>query len=91
MNLAEIAETEEIAKALEVAGRRVFAAQVRRMDAEICRMRETLEGIANADWRKWEELASPEEFVRWAKSRATHALASDKKDDEKSHEAEPSR
>ena len=26
------------------------------------------------DWRKWEELASPEEFVRWAKSRANHAL-----------------
>jgi uncharacterized protein YbdZ (MbtH family) len=33
---------------------------------------ETAEGIANSDWRKWEELASPEEFVRWAKSRALH-------------------
>lgn len=31
---------------------------------------ETAEGIANADWRKWEELASPAEFERWAKSRA---------------------
>jgi hypothetical protein len=41
---------------------------------EIERLRETLEGIANADWRNWEELASPDEFVRWAKSRAQHAL-----------------
>ena len=28
----------------------------------------------DADWRKWEELATPEEFVRWAKARAMHAL-----------------
>ena len=41
---------------------------------ELARMRETLQGIADADWRKWEELATPEEFVRWAKSRAMHAL-----------------
>ena len=27
-----------------------------------------------ADWRKWRELARPEEFVRWAKARANHAL-----------------
>lgn len=31
---------------------------------------ETSEGIVNADWRKWDELASPSEFERWAKSRA---------------------
>jgi hypothetical protein len=31
---------------------------------------ETAEGIVNADWRKWDELASPAEFERWAKSRA---------------------
>lgn len=37
-------------------------------------MRETLQGIAEADWRRWEELASPDEFVRWAKARANHAL-----------------
>lgn len=36
---------------------------------------ETLEGIVNADWRTWEELASPDVFVRWAKSRVSHALA----------------
>ena len=30
------------------------------------------ESIASANWRKWEELASPEEFERWAKSRAAH-------------------
>ena len=41
---------------------------------ELERMRETLQGIAKADWRKWEELASPHEFVRWAKARALHAL-----------------
>ena len=28
-----------------------------------------------ADWRKWEELASPEEFERWVKSRAAHMAA----------------
>lgn len=36
---------------------------------------ETLQGIVDADWRKWEELASPEEFVRWAKSRCNAILA----------------
>ena len=41
---------------------------------ELKRLRETLQGIADADWRKWEELATPEEFVRWAKARAMHAL-----------------
>jgi hypothetical protein len=35
---------------------------------------ETLRGIVNANWRTWDELASPEEFERWAKSRANHAL-----------------
>ena len=30
------------------------------------------ESMADADWRKWEELASPEEFERWVKSRAAH-------------------
>ena len=33
---------------------------------------EAAEGIASCDWRKWEELASPEEFERWVKSRAIH-------------------
>lgn len=33
----------------------------------------TMEGIANSNWRKWEELASPEEFERWVKSRANHS------------------
>lgn len=41
---------------------------------ELIRLRETLQGIADADWRRWEELAAPEEFVRWAKARAMHAL-----------------
>ena len=38
-------------------------------------MKETLEIIVAADWRKWEELSSPDEFVRWSKSRANHALS----------------
>jgi len=42
--------------------------------ADNMRMRETLQAIVDADWRKWQELASPEEFVRWAKARANHAL-----------------
>jgi hypothetical protein len=41
---------------------------------ELARLRETLQGIADADWRRWEELATPDEFVRWAKSRAAAAL-----------------
>lgn len=36
---------------------------------------EALESIVKANWREWEELADPEEFVRWAKSRAGHSLA----------------
>lgn len=30
------------------------------------------EMMESANWRKWEELASPEEFELWVKSRATH-------------------
>jgi hypothetical protein len=48
--------------------------EVEALRAENDRMRETLQGILDSDWRKWEELASPEEFVRWAKARAKHAL-----------------
>jgi len=40
----------------------------------IATMHEALHGIVTADWREWQELASAEEFVRWAKSRALHAL-----------------
>jgi hypothetical protein len=36
--------------------------------------KETLHGIVRANWRDWQELASADEFVRWAKSRANHAL-----------------
>ncbi len=48
---------------------------------ELARLRETLQGIADADWRRWEELATPDEFVRWAKSRAAHALRAGAKND----------
>ena len=41
---------------------------------QIEHMRETLQGIAEADWRTWDELASPHEFVSWAKNRARHTL-----------------
>ena len=48
---------------------------IERQAAQIEMMRSTLQGIVGADWRKWEELASPEEFVRWAKSQANHVLS----------------
>ena len=48
---------------------------IERQAAQIEMMRSTLHGIVDADWRKLEELASPEEFVRWAKSRANHVLS----------------
>lgn len=46
------------------------------MDAAntIEKLRETLQSIISEDWRRWEELATPDEFVRWAKQRANHAL-----------------
>lgn len=44
------------------------------LQADNARLRETFQGIVDADWRKWEELATPDEFVRWAKSRANHML-----------------
>ncbi len=33
---------------------------------------ETAEGIANADYRHWQELSSLAEFERWARSRSNH-------------------
>lgn len=43
--------------------------------SELSRLRATLQGIADANWRDWDvELASPEQFVQWAQSRARHAL-----------------
>ena len=50
------------------------AAYTKRLEDELADARETLKSIVDADWRTWQELASPEEFVRWAKSRANHAL-----------------
>ena len=41
---------------------------------KIDRLSESLKGIANSDYKNWQELSTPEEFVRWAKSRAVHAL-----------------
>ena len=49
-------------------------AYAKRLEDELADVRETLKGIVDADWRTWQELASPDEFVRWAKSRANHAL-----------------
>jgi hypothetical protein len=53
------------------------------------KLRDTLQQIVDADWRKWEELASPEEFVRWAKSRAQHVLATTQAQDEPAQAQEP--
>lgn len=49
-------------------------AEIERLNVQVAMLQETLQGIYAADWRKWEELASPEEFERWVKSRANHAL-----------------
>lgn len=37
-------------------------------------LRATLQGIADANWRKWDELSSPEQFELWAKNRARWAV-----------------
>jgi hypothetical protein len=38
-------------------------------------MYETLQGIANANWREWDEMVrSPEQFVLWAQNQARWAL-----------------
>ena len=59
--------------------RYIAAAELRRLHAVNQELLEALTVIqsqfgsmAVADWRKWEELASPEEFERWVKSRAAH-------------------
>lgn len=44
---------------------------------EIERLRKTLAGISEADYRVRDENVGPEVFVAWAKSRATHALKGD--------------
>ena len=53
------------------------AAELRRLDALNAELVGVLnaievqcEYIRKADWRQWQELASPEDFERWAKSRA---------------------
>lgn len=51
-------------------------AEIERLRKENDAQRETLQGIAYADYRRWQELASPDEFERWARSRAMHALRS---------------
>ncbi len=45
------------------------------LDALHADLVETLQGIVDSNWRAWAELGSPEEFERWAKSRANHAIA----------------
>jgi hypothetical protein len=41
-------------------------------DRELMQMAlETLDNMAKVDWREWDEFASVEDFVRWAKSRAS--------------------
>lgn len=50
------------------------ADEIERLAEQVRVLRETMQGIVSSDWRRWEELASPDEFVRWAKARANHAL-----------------
>ena len=35
---------------------------------------ENCEGIVKSNWRDWKELASPDEFERWVKSRCNHIV-----------------
>ena len=51
--------------------RRLHAVNQELLDA-LTVIQSQFESMAVADWRKWEELASPEEFERWVKSRAAH-------------------
>lgn len=52
-------------------------ADLAKRDADCAAMRQTLQGIANANWREWDaEMADPNQFVAWAKSRANHSLRS---------------
>jgi len=54
---------------------RIKAANMELAQARVAELEVALRNIVAADWRGWHELASPDEFVRWAKSRANHALA----------------
>lgn len=52
------------------------------LEAENERLREALatlqmqcNSLAASNWREWQELASPQEFERWVKSRAVHMEA----------------
>lgn len=49
-------------------------ARIKELAAQNQQLREQLQMILDADYRKWEDLASPDEFVRWAKSRANYML-----------------
>lgn len=60
----------------------IFGPQAELMDevfklrAQLAGVRETLEGIALADWRGWDDgLNTADSFVSWAKNRARHTLA----------------
>ena len=49
--------------------------EIQRLKSDVAQMRETLDGIYNANPRNWEELSCEfTEFERWAKSRARHSL-----------------
>lgn len=68
-----IEESLDRAGYMEAAKREV--ALLRSELAPLAIFRETLQLIVAADYTEWDELANPEEFVTWAKSRATFALA----------------
>lgn len=56
-----------------VADDKVWQREADRLRAESDRLRETLRGIRDANWREWDN-ASADEFVAWAQSRARHVL-----------------
>lgn len=73
----ERAEQAERIRELEVrlSGKTGYCVQCEALAAQNQAYRETFAGIANSNWRKWEELASLEEFEAWTKRRANHMLS----------------
>jgi hypothetical protein len=63
----------QLREELEACG--LAQAKVLELRAQLEELKLTLEGIANAKWREWGDLASETEFVLWAHNRARHALA----------------
>jgi hypothetical protein len=73
--VADVREAQAMGRYMPANMRRLVTA-VESLAAQVERYRETLAGIAGADYRHWEpEARDAQSFVDWARSRARHALA----------------